>query len=202
MDMTGARSDDQLALSIRSGDEQGFGILMHRYFPIMTLFAIRLVRDRAEAEDIVENVFIRLWETRDRIEGFESLKAFLYISVRNSCLNALRGSDRQGAREAAFAANLGSHFDSQAVEREIVRSEVLAEIIKTAEDLPEKIGVVFRLSFLEGLTNREIARRLGVSGNTVKAQKARAVELLKEKLRHRDMLTAAAALVAVWDWIN
>jgi len=192
--------DDNYADRLRNGEEAAFRHVMDRYFPIITHFALRIVRDRAAAEDIAEETFIKLWQTRERTGNFQSIKAFLFIAAKNACINELRSEKSMARRHEGFAANAIGEED--AIDREIIRSEVQAEIHRAACELPEKMGRVFRLGFVEGMPNREIAKVLGVSVNTVKAQKARAVELLKEKLQGKDLLPAVLALLECWQKIN
>jgi RNA polymerase sigma-70 factor (family 1) len=200
MDEPALFPDDNYADRLREGDEAAFRHVMDRYFPIITHFALRIVRDRAAAEDIAEETFIKLWQTRERTRNFQSIKAFLFIAAKNACINELRSEKSKVRRNEGFAAIAVTEGD--AIDREIIRAEVWAEIWRAADELPEKIGQVFRLGFVEGLPNREIAKQLGVSVNTVKAQKARAVELLKEKLQGRDLLPVAVALLELWQKIN
>jgi RNA polymerase sigma-70 factor (family 1) len=188
--------DDACADRLRAGDETAFRQVMDRYFPVITHFALRIVRDRAAAEDVAEETFIKLWQTRERTGNFQSVKAFLFIAAKNACINELKAQSSKARRNEGFAATAPTEGD--AIDREVIRAEVRAEIYRAAAELPERIGQVFRLGFLEGLPNREIAKQLGVSTNTVKAQKARAIELLKQKLHGRDLLPAVLALLEFW----
>jgi RNA polymerase sigma-70 factor (family 1) len=200
MDNPALIMDDSYADRLRDGDEAAFRYVMDRYFPIITHFALRIVHDRSAAEDIAEETFIKLWQTRERTRNFQSIKAFLFIAAKNACINELRSERSKVRRNSGFADT--AMVEDDAIDREIIRSEVWAEIHRAASELPEKIGRVFRLGYVEGMPNREIAKALGVSVNTVKAQKARAVELLKEKLQGKDLLPAILGLLELWEKIN
>lgn len=195
MDISAPISDDFYADQLRTGDEAAFRHIMDGYFPIITHFALRIVGHRAAAEDIAEETFIKLWQGREKVGNFQSLKAFLFITAKNACLNELRSGKNLARREQVFA---GGGEEEEAIDREIIRAEVWAEIWRAADQLPAKMREVFRLGFVEGLPNREIVKILGVSPNTVKAQKARALELLREKLKGKDLLPAVLVLIELW----
>jgi RNA polymerase sigma-70 factor (family 1) len=199
MDNPALLPDDDYADRLRAGEEAAFRQVMDRYFPIITHFALRIVGNRAAAEDIAEETFIKLWQGRERVGNFQSVKAFLFITAKNACLNELRAGKNLARREQVFA---GSGEEEAAIDREIIRAEVWAEIWRAADALPEKMREVFKLGFVEGLPNREIAKLLGLSVNTVKGQKARAIELLKEKLNNKDLLPVVLALLEVWQQRN
>jgi RNA polymerase sigma-70 factor (family 1) len=182
------------AARLQQGDEAAFRYVMDRYLPIIINFSKKFISNKAVAEDVAEETFIKLWKNRAQIGSFQSVKAFLFIAARNGCLNELRRAKNLERRHHAYTASIEEETGLFA--NEIIRAEVKAEIYKTMEHLPEKIKRVFQLSFLEGLPNREIARRLDVSVNTVKAQKSRAIELVKERLQGKDILAFVLLVLA------
>ena len=192
MDNGSSISEDLFADRLRAADEAAFRYIMNRYFPIITLFALRIVGDRPTAEDIAEETFIKLWHNHAKVGNFQSVKAFLYITAKNACLNEKRSAKNLVRRLEGFAGEQPEHAGW--IDREIIRAEVQMEILRAVDELPEKMRKVFQLGFLEGMPNREIARELSISVNTVKTQKARALELLKEKLRDKDVLPLVLTL--------
>ncbi|MBO9728614.1 MAG: RNA polymerase sigma-70 factor [Chitinophaga sp.] len=194
MNVTGTINEDIYAMRLQQGDEQAFRYVMERYFPVITLFARRFISNHAVAEDVAEETFIKLWHHHKRVTSFQSLKAFLYITAKNACLNELRKEKNQQYRHQVYEANIDRAEDF--IANEIIRAEVKAEILRTVNSLPGKMKRVFELGYLEGLPNREIAKALQISVNTVKGQKARALELVKEKLQGRDILPLALLLLA------
>jgi RNA polymerase sigma-70 factor (family 1) len=194
MKITGTISEDTYAIRLQQGDEMAFRYVMERYFPIITVFARRFITNHAVAEDVAEETFIKLWRHHEKVTTFQSLKAFLYITAKNGCLNELRKEKNQQYRHKVYEAGIDRQEDF--VANEIIRAEVKAEITRTVNSLPGKMKRVFELSYLDGLPNREIAKELNISVNTVKGQKARALELVKEKLQGRDILPFALLLLA------
>jgi RNA polymerase sigma-70 factor (ECF subfamily) len=160
-------------------------LVLHFHNPLC-LFADRLLKDRAVAEDIVEESFIKLWHKRADFETVQNIKAFLYITVRNASLNHLKQAKRESLSKKQLAYLSGEK--EEFVLNEMIRAEVLKEIMIEIEKLPEQCGKVLKLGYLEGLKNQEIADLLHVSVHTVKNQKARAIQLLKIKFRDRDLM--------------
>lgn len=157
-----------------------FEALFRTHFRALCHFAYQLLRDEALSKDVVQDSFVSYWNRRDEISAHPSaIKNFLYTSVRNASLNALRHSRVVHAyRDRQEADPVG---DAQ-IEGALIRSEVLAHIYQAIESLPEACRRISRMGYLEGLKNREIAERLGVSINTVKSQKKRGLELLRLRL--------------------
>lgn len=163
--------------------------LLKEYYKPLCLFADRLIKDHAAAEDIVGDTFIKLWNRKTDFETVQNIKAFLYITVRNAGLNFLKQAKRESLSKKQLAYIAGEQ--EEYVLNEMIRSEVLREIMREIEKLPEQCGKVFKLGYIEGLKNQEIANLMKISVHTVKNQKARAVQLLKIKLRDRDLMALA-----------
>ncbi|MNJ91433.1 ECF RNA polymerase sigma factor SigL [compost metagenome] len=143
-------------------------------------FAIQFLKDDDAAKDIVQEVFVTYWNMDERpAHHTSSVNAFLYASVRNACLNKLR---RQKL-EHGFLNDQESDPSEDAVAlNSMIRSEVLAELHKVITTLPDNCQKIFRMGYLEGLKNPQIAAELGLSINTVKTQKKRGLQLLKVRL--------------------
>jgi RNA polymerase sigma-70 factor (family 1) len=172
--------------AFRKGEPEALHSLLKLFYSPLCLFAERLVTDRLAAEDIVGESFIKLWNKRSDFETLQNTKAFLYITTRNACLNLLKQSKRDNLSKKQLA-YLTSEREEYVL-NEIVRAEVLQEIMQAIENLPEQCGKVLKLGYLEGMKNQEIANLLKISVHTVKNQKARAIQLLKIKLRDRDLM--------------
>ena len=171
---------EDLLHRLSKGDLNSFRSLMEWYFPVLCGFAERFVGDKAQAEDIVQNTFIRVWERHTSFENILSLKKFLYVTTRNGCLNALRDRQRAEKRNAIFVQQ-GMEDERFAID-EIIYAELLAHIREMMETLPGKMKAVFKLAYVEGLNNQEIADRLQLSQQTIRNQKTRALQLLKDRM--------------------
>jgi RNA polymerase sigma-70 factor (ECF subfamily) len=179
--------ENELIDSFRKGGPDALQILLKQFYSPLCLFADRLVADKAAAEDIVGESFIKLWNKRCDFESTQNIKAFLYITVRNASLNYLKRLKRDSLNKKQLAYLSGEK--EEFVLNEMIRAELLKEIMHEINNLPEQCGKVLKLAYLSGLRNQEIANVLNISVHTVKNQKARAVQLLKLRLRDRDLLT-------------
>jgi len=167
-------------LGLKKGQPQAMTIIFNQYYSPLCLFAERLISDKQVAEEIVDESFLKLWMKRKNFDTLQSIKSFLYIVTRHACLNFIKQSARQAAREkqlAYLAENKEEH-----ILNELIRTEVFVQIYSAIEQLPEKCGQVFQLSFLKGMKNQEIAEKLNISVQTVKNQKVKALQLLRIKL--------------------
>lgn len=162
---------------IRQGDTGEFEALFRKYYPSMCVVAFRFVKDRAVAEDLVQDVFIRLWTKKEDYTTIPSLKTFLYVAVKNLCFNYLRDKKDTVDCNQTDILNLEDHFRSHLVEEETYRM-----ISEAVDQLPMQSGRIIRLA-LEGKQNKEIAELLGISVSTVKTLKYNAISVLRGSLK-------------------
>jgi RNA polymerase sigma-70 factor (family 1) len=172
--------------TLKKGGPDALQSLLKQFYSPLCLFAERLVADSAAAEDIVGESFIKLWNKRGDFESTQNIKAFMYITVRNACLNYLKQAKRDSLNQKQLAYLTGEK--EEFVLNEMIRAEVLKEIMSEINNLPEQCGKVLKLAYLEGLRNQEVAKVLNISVHTVKNQKARAIQLLRTRLRDRDIM--------------
>jgi RNA polymerase sigma-70 factor (ECF subfamily) len=169
------------------GNSRAFDLLFDMFFPALCYFANKLIEDRQEAEDIVLDTFQKLWARREHFETMPNIKAFLYITVRNTCLNYLRHRETQRKRTRELVKLLPDRFEEDA-EQQRIRAEVMKNIYSEIEKLPKKCREVFELIYFEGMKANEIAEQLQISESTVRNQKVRALQLLKTALSGRELL--------------
>jgi RNA polymerase sigma-70 factor (family 1) len=160
--------------------ESSFQNSFNQFYNALCFFADKMLRDRAAAEDTVENVFIKLWEKKPDFNDYKNIKAVLYISVRNACFNLIkkRRSNRFEQDELSYLLNQESQ---DFILSEITRAEVLREIYEEMQKLPPECRKVMQFYFVEGLDAKDIASRLGVAVSTVRNQKAYGTKILKAK---------------------
>lgn len=144
------------------------------YLPL-GMYAMRLVGDASEAEDLVQDAFVKAWAFVEGGGEIDNFRAFMYRAVRNVCLTHLR--DRREMLDADALPDVG--------EEEIDTSMRDARIWKAIDGLPERCREVFLMSKRDGLTNEEIAEELGLSVKTVKNQMTKAFSRLREALSDR-----------------
>ncbi len=171
---------------LKRGNSQAMISFFELYYAPLCYFAERLVHNRPAAEDIVEDSFMKLWKKHSDFESIQNIKAFLYITTRNACLNYVKQVQRDSAskKEIAYLSAGKEDFVLNAM----IRSEVLREIYQAIEKLPAQSKKVFKMSVLDNMKNQEIAAELSVSIHTVKNQKMRAMQLLRMNLLRKKAL--------------
>ena len=176
-DMTSSRHSARKWLELlHDGKEEAYRILFEEYYPLLGVFAMRYVKDKEVAEDIVQDVILELYSRRLQFETPVALKAFLYLSVKNKSLNFLRHRQAQ-ERYLNHTPEEESFFLNN-----IIREEVYYHLQKIIGELSSPVRQIYELT-LQELSNEEIAEQLGLSVNSVKAHKKRGKQILKERLR-------------------
>ena len=170
-------NDDKLFESIRQGNIDAYEMLFKKYYLSMCMIARRIVEDEDVAKDLVQEIFIRLWEKRETYDFRETADIFLYVSVRNKCFDYLRSRKNLPLQEGLSTAGNEYFFHDILIEEETYR--IVMEAIDT---LPAQSGRIIKLS-LEGKQNKEISENLGISVNTVKSLKYKAMDTLREVLK-------------------
>jgi len=189
-----SRTDAELLRGIGAGDVAPLGELYDRYAAILFPFALRIVRDRSEAEDVVHDAFVIV---ADRATQYApergSVVAWLVTLVRNLSIDRTRRRDRRGAlarevlvHEPAAPVESPEAMTADGAER--------AKIRRAVASLPEAQRVTLEIAFFEGLTYPEIAAREGVPLGTVKSRTARAITSLREALEREGIDYEAAGL--------
>ena len=159
-----------------SNPQRYFSTQFHNYYRPLCLFALRLLDNADEAEDVVQDTFAALWEKRDTLHKIVSIKSYLYTAVRNNCLMKLRSK-----KEFEIVEEL-QLVDEYTREDVIARAEVEAKLWKIIDELPERQREIFLMAKRDGMAYREIAEETGLSVKTVENHVTRALK----SLRHKD----------------
>lgn len=192
--MTLTPSDRYIVESIKAGNKNAFEFLFKTYYPDLKNYANNIVGNEVIAEDMVMDVFVKLWEMEKMLEIKTSVAGYLFTSVHNHCINYLtRKHKRFPGLNAETIDKLDLRIpvsgENDAISN-INLSELSGRIEKGIDILPYECRKIFIMSRMEGMTNREIAEKLRISENTVKVQIYRALKkfrvLLKEFLPGRE----------------
>ncbi|MEI3802379.1 MULTISPECIES: RNA polymerase sigma-70 factor [unclassified Chitinophaga] len=155
-------------------------ILFKTYYTRLCYFAFQFTGDKDKARDIAQEAFVSYLGQQGQVTAHPvAIKNFLYSTVRNACLNAIR---HEKVVEKFAAAQEGMSENDPSVILTMIRSEVIGEINRALETLPEACQVIIRMGYISGLKNQEIADQLNISINTVKTQKKRGLHLLRQRL--------------------
>ena len=158
-------------------DIQAFTHLYNHLFPGVYYFARRLVGKGPEAEDIVAETFEKLWRIRPNFNTYANIKAFLYITARNACLDLLRARWRHRLAHLEIVyLEIGEHTAKFSEDEYHVFRQKLS---KAVEMLPAQPREVFKLMYMEGLSTAVVAGAMGLSPQTVLNHKSRAINLLR-----------------------
>jgi len=172
---------DQLAQRIKLGDEKAFELLFRKYYVRLCGFANKFLNDPDQAEEIVQEVFTKIWKGRADIDPEDSLKAYLFKIAQNLSLNKLRRKKVESGYAEIYKLVYIEQQEFSAFESILAR-ELEEHIAHSIEKLPAECRKVFKLSRIEGLKYREIADTLHISVKTVEAQMSKALRLLRLEL--------------------
>lgn len=165
---------------IKTGDEKAFEALFRHYYPHLCLYATRVLKNATAAEEIVQELFVRLWEKRRETEIETSVSNYLLRAVKNHCLNYLKHNQIKRDYSQKILAETETIPPDDDFE---TQTGLFQKIEESIAELPEKRQEIFRLSRQEGLKYREIADKLNISIKTVETQMGLAMKTLREKLR-------------------
>lgn len=176
---TNHASERDLQARIRAGDEGAFDAVFRSHYPQLVRMAESVVRERALAEEIAQDVMLELWRRRESLDVEQTFRAYLIRATRNRALNHIR-HQRIVAREAVFAA-LESP-SSPSAEEDLLGVELERAVRHAIDGLSENCREVFQLSRESGLKYAEIAAALGISVKTVEKRMGQALSELRGSL--------------------
>lgn len=155
-------------------------IFQQEYLPVCKTIS-RFIRDKNLVEDLAQEVFLRLWDKRQKINITSSLPAYIRRMAINEALGHLRKSKRFEEEEINPEFSLG---EDNSAEDSFLYNELQGNIMTAIDSLPPKCKAVFQLSRFEDLTYQEIADRMGISIKTVENQMGKALRVLRAKLQN------------------
>jgi RNA polymerase sigma-70 factor (ECF subfamily) len=159
------------------------------YFPKLVRFSQTYVLSQQDAENIVQDIFLHLWERRDTLGTLLNLNAYLFTLVKNRCIDFLRDQTRAGGRKRPLSdvhekeLELKLYSLQQFDENHLSGAEIETLITHAINSLPARCREIFVLSRLEGLHHKEISARLKISTNTIEGQIHIALKKLRAKLK-------------------
>jgi RNA polymerase sigma-70 factor (ECF subfamily) len=171
-----------LCLNMQSLAEESDETLYHdlflTYYPPLTAFAFKFVSDRESAKDIVQSVFINLFEKRESLKINHSIKSYLYKAVSNACINHRHQEAVRLKHHGDYSKNISESSFQDAIEQ----TEEEFKIYQAIEKLPPQCRKVFILSRLESRKNQEIAAKLSISIRTVETHISNALRILRKSI--------------------
>ena len=170
--------DELLIEQLNRKEVKAFKELFDRFYRYLVLYAMKWVERQEEAEDIVQDLFVQIWERDTCYSSYYGFKNFLYNSVKNACLDFLKHREVEGKY---IKYTLRHTEPGEEPELELMKDEVYRRLYQVLDELPKRCREVFKY-YLEGKKNSEIAEILQISELTVKTQKRNAMSYIREKL--------------------
>ena len=170
-------ADKKLLANLKKNKESAFDELFRKYFQNLTWFAMKMVKSKETAEEVVQDLFVNFWEKRHELELKVSIKAYLYRAVYNNSIHASRKEKLHDSNEITLVNELSEDFDNL-----LETSELETRIYGLIEQLPTECKRIFKLSRFEELKYKEIAEQLQISIKTVETQMSRALKFLRNHM--------------------
>ena len=167
------------------GNEDVFTAVYEQYSEKVYRLAFRFLKDKALSEEVVQETFINVWLSREKLDPEGNMWLYLYVVAKRLALNSLR----QACKSNDFIENLLNFMEEQnSTEEEVLARDLENFTGKIIEKLPRQQQLVFKLSRVEGLSYKEIAEQLHISPNTVKNHMVEALKTLRAQLRYSDII--------------
>jgi RNA polymerase sigma-70 factor (ECF subfamily) len=172
--------DHSIGALLAKKDEPAFEQVFKTYFKSLHAYAFTFLNDETEAEEIVQQVFFKLWERSESLSLAGSVAAYLYRAVHNECLNYLK----HRKVKTSYQLHVAYRMKNQAEQSpgKMMSKELEQKFTEALNELPEQCRIVFQLSRFEEMKYREIADKLDISVKTVENHMGKALKLLRTKL--------------------
>ena len=172
--------DQEVIEQLREGSKDAFRLLFDEVGPKIYAFALSYLKNESDAEELLQEVFLKLWEVRFNLDGSKNIRSFLF----RICINLIYDFIRRKNIEQVYLDYSGRNSPSSGDNtwHEVIYNDMLSNLQQLIAKMPEQRQRIFRLSKEDGLSNEEIADQLNLSRRTVENQLYRAVSFLKEKI--------------------
>ena len=185
--------DETTTSRLLERDEAAFEQVFKTHFKSLHAYAYTMLKDDDEAEEVVQQVFFKLWERMENLHIATSLAAYLYRAVHNESLNFLKHRKVRSEHQLHVAYSMKNAMDNPS--KNITNKELAERLNAAMNELPEQCRTIFQMSRFEDLKYREIADRLDISVKTVENQMGKALKILRSKLV--DFLTLLIILLTI-----
>ncbi|MBC7889777.1 MAG: RNA polymerase sigma-70 factor [Ferruginibacter sp.] len=173
-------NEKELLFQIGAGEEPAFCVLYKHYYGSVSKIVVGYVKSPELAEDISQEIFLKIWENRGRLQEIRSFRDYLFIVTYNYTMNVLKAA----ARKEAGLAEIIRHYQAGRIcaEEEILHHEYQRFLDKTLASLPSRSREVFNLCRKQAKSYNEVALQLGISRNAVKNHMVHSMKMLKRSV--------------------
>ena len=183
-----------LIKQFKGGDHNAFKVLYHKYAPKLFGFSRKYLNSDIESEEIVQEVFIRIWEKKENIDENQSFSSYVFQAAKHKIFNGFRKKVNEQAYLDFLI--LSDNSSSSFTEMEVEYREIKEKADQAIKAMPPKRQEIFRLSREQGLKNKEIAEKLQISIKTVENQMGQALKFLRDELIDYQLLILAFLFLA------
>lgn len=163
-----------------------FQSIYKTYYSRLCVFAYGFLQNENDAEEIVQNVMLKLWEQKDKINEIENMQAYLFRSVKNQCLNLIKRNKLADVyKNEAWKELKDLEEQTMSSTTEADNETQIKQLKSLIETLPERCQEVLRMSKFEGLKNKEIAEELDISLKAVEANISRAFSIIRKNFHNK-----------------
>lgn len=184
-----------LVRRLKEGDEEAFEQLYYRYSEKLYYFSLRFLKTREDAEGLVQDTFIKIWENRENLRPHNSFNSFVFTIARNAIFNLNRKKFNEEAYKQYLKYYLDEHYDKTSNDAMI--NELKQRIATSIEKLPKQRKLIFQMSKQQGMPYKEIAQELNVSVKTVEAHMRLALKQVRSNLKNDVSPAMLVAIVAL-----
>lgn len=165
---------------LKEGDIESFDFLFNKYYKDLVHFCNVFLKDQSNSEDIVQDIFFRLWENREKLSIESSLKSYLMTAAKNNCFEELKHQEVvRTHQDYVMSRNDIIDYDT---EHYLLYSELNERLQDAMQKLPEDMRSIFEMNRFGNLKYREIAEKMNVSVRTVESKISKTLELLRKQL--------------------
>tara|TARA_Y100000588_G_C13640343_1_gene663464 strand:+ start:46 stop:600 length:555 start_codon:yes stop_codon:yes gene_type:complete len=183
---------ERLIADLKSGNERALAFFVAEYHTRIFNFCYTIIGSRQEAEELSQDVFLKIWSTRDRIDPNMSLEGLIFTVAKNLTLNKIRDNKK--------LLQLDTIQDHDCIVEntmeEVLFNSMHDEFKRLVKLMPERRRMIFELSRFEGLGNKEIAERMGISINTVEGQMRKALKFISANSEHIFFLAICSSVAS------
>lgn len=170
-------------IKIAAGDDKEFTKLVNSKTESLLLFACGLVNNREVAEEIINDVFVHIWSSKEKLVSVKNIESYIFISVKNRCLNYLNSNSNIKYENLDDIESFYS-IPISGPESNVINSEVLEAVNKAIENLPPKCRMVFTMAKVNGLKYKDISEITNISVKTINNHIAKAIEKICTELEY------------------
>lgn len=178
--------DDLLIEKLKEGDNKAFEELYYKYSEKLFYFSLRYFKNKEDAEGLVQEIFIKVWENRQNLKKGLSFSAFLFTMAKNAIINAHRKKINENTYKVYLRNYIDTHHNK--TENDIILADMKKRIDKSIDSLPPQRQLIFKLSRNDGLSYKEISTKLKISEKTVEAHMRLALKTIRAAVKAEILL--------------